>query len=244
MGLVLLALVPGVIAMTWYFGWGILINLALAISSAVIAEAAVLKLRGRSPGPVLIDLSAVVTGWLLALALPALYLGTFAWRTPVVRREAGKLIRYVHLGTGNYHHASTNVYTDYGYLSSSQRLGEDVHKLFLQLTSLTEASGLQRMYASPFTLFDALIAKIQRERDNAQAGKDARIVAKINSLNEPQLIDALYEASQAGVKIDLIIRGICCLRPGIKGVSAYVVMLLVLFVRPEGLIPQTYQKKV
>jgi polyphosphate kinase len=137
----------------------------------------------------------------------------------VVRREEGRLVRYVHLGTGNYHHATTSVYTDYGYLSSSQRLGEDVHKLFLQLTSLTEASDLKRMLASPFTLFDALISKIHRERDNAKAGKDARIIAKINSLNETKMIDALYEASQAGVKIDLIVRGICSLRPGIKGLS-------------------------
>jgi polyphosphate kinase len=137
----------------------------------------------------------------------------------VVRREDGKLVRYVHLGTGNYHHATTNVYTDYGYLSSSQRLGEDVHKLFLQLTSLTEAVGMTRMLASPFSLFPALMEKIKRETKNAKAGKDARIIVKINSLNELQLIDALYEASQAGVKIDLIIRGICSLRPGIKGLS-------------------------
>ncbi len=137
----------------------------------------------------------------------------------VVRREEGRLVRYVHLGTGNYHHATTSVYTDYGYLSSSQRLGEDVHKLFLQLTSLTEASGLKRMYASPFSLFDAIIAKIRRETEHARAGKDARIVAKINSLNETQIIDALYEASQAGVRIDLIVRGICSLRPGVAGLS-------------------------
>ena len=137
----------------------------------------------------------------------------------VVRREEDKLVRYVHLGTGNYHHATTSVYTDYGYLSSSQRLGEDVHKLFLQLTSLTEASGLKRMYASPFSLFDAMIEKIKRETEHAKAGKEARIVAKINSLNETQIIDALYEASQAGVKIDLIVRGICSLRPGVKDLS-------------------------
>ncbi len=137
----------------------------------------------------------------------------------VVRREAGRLIRYVHLGTGNYHHATTSVYTDYGYLSSSQRLGEDVHKLFLQLTSLTEASDMTRMLASPFSLFDALIDKIKREIQHVEAGKDARIIAKMNSLNEPQLIDALYAASQAGVKIDLIVRGICSLRPGVKGLS-------------------------
>jgi len=137
----------------------------------------------------------------------------------VVRRESGKLVRYVHLGTGNYHHATTSIYTDYGYLSSSQRLGEDVHKLFLQLTSLTEASDMTRMLASPFSLFDALIDKISRETRHAEAGKDARVVAKINSLNEPQLINALYEASQAGVKVDLIVRGICSLRPGVKGLS-------------------------
>ncbi len=135
----------------------------------------------------------------------------------IVRRENDKLVRYVHLGTGNYHHATTSVYTDYGYLSSSVRLGEDVHKLFLQLTSLTEAVGMTRMLASPFSLFDALMAKIKRETENAEAGKDARIIAKLNSLNEPQLIDALYAASQAGVKIDLIVRGICALRPGVKG---------------------------
>ncbi|MGI9234104.1 MAG: polyphosphate kinase 1 [Woeseiaceae bacterium] len=137
----------------------------------------------------------------------------------VVRREEGQLVRYVHLGTGNYHHATTSIYTDYGYLSSSQRLGQDVHKLFLQLTSLTEAVGMTRMLASPFSLFDALIDKINREIEHAGAGKDARIVAKINSLNEPKLIDALYAASQAGVKIDLIVRGICSLRPGIKRLS-------------------------
>ena len=144
---------------------------------------------------------------------------THAKMTLVVRREDDKLKRYVHLGTGNYHHATTSVYTDYGYLSSSQKLGEDVHKLFLQLTSLTEASGMTRMLASPFSLFDALIEKIGRETSNAQAGQKARIIAKVNSLNEAKIIDALYTASQAGVEIDLIVRGICSLRPGVKGLS-------------------------
>ncbi len=139
--------------------------------------------------------------------------------TLVVRRRDGKLVRYVHLGTGNYHHATSSVYTDYGYLSSSKRLGTDVHKLFLQLTSLTRADDMTRMLASPFSLFDALLEKIRRETTNAKAGKEARIIAKVNALNEPQLIDALYEASQAGVQIDLILRGICSLRPGIKGLS-------------------------
>jgi polyphosphate kinase len=137
----------------------------------------------------------------------------------IVRREAGRLVRYVHLGTGNYHHATTRQYTDYGYMSSSQRLGEDVHKMFMQLTSLTEASDLNRMLASPFSLYPALLDKINREADNASAGRPARIVAKINALTEPGIVDALYAASQAGVRIDLIVRGICSLRPGVPGLS-------------------------
>ncbi len=144
---------------------------------------------------------------------------THAKMTLVVRRESGKLVRYVHLGTGNYHHATTRIYTDYGYMSASQRLGEDVHKVFMQLTSLTQVNNLSRMLTSPFSLFEALLAKIKREARNARAGKDARIIAKINSLNEPQLIDALYDASAAGVQIDLIVRGICSLRPGVPGLS-------------------------
>ena len=144
---------------------------------------------------------------------------THAKMTLVVRRESGKLVRYVHLGTGNYHHATTRVYTDYGYMSSSRRLGEDVHQVFMQLTSLTESSDMSRMLAAPFNLYPSLLKKIAREAENAKAGKPARIIAKINSLNEQGIIDALYEASQAGVKIDLIVRGICSLRPGVPGLS-------------------------
>jgi len=139
--------------------------------------------------------------------------------TLVVRRESDKLVRYVHLGTGNYHHATTRVYTDYGYMSSSRRLGEDVHQLFMQLTSLTESSDMSRMMAAPFNLYSSLLEKIEREAQNARDGKKARVIAKINSLNEQGMINALYEASQAGVKIDLIVRGICSLRPGVPGLS-------------------------
>jgi polyphosphate kinase len=144
---------------------------------------------------------------------------THSKMTLVVRRENDKLVRYVHLGTGNYHHATTHVYTDYGYMSSSWRLGEDVHKVFMQLTSLTEAHDLTRMLTSPFTLYDALIEKIEREANIASAGGEGRIIAKVNSLNEPGLVDALYKASSAGVSIDLIVRGICTLRPGVPGLS-------------------------
>jgi polyphosphate kinase len=144
---------------------------------------------------------------------------THAKMTLVVRREAEKLVRYVHLGTGNYHHATTRVYTDYGYMSNSWRLGKDVHELFMQLTSLTESSDMSRMLAAPFNLYTSLLEKIAREAEHARSGKTARIIAKINALNEPGMIDALYAASQAGVKIDLIVRGICSLRPGVPGLS-------------------------
>jgi polyphosphate kinase len=144
---------------------------------------------------------------------------THAKMTLVVRREGDKLERYVHLGTGNYHHSTSRLYTDYGYLSSDPKLGEDVHKVFMQLTSLTEARDLKLMLTSPFNLFDAVIAKIERETEHARAGRDARIIAKVNSLNEPNVVNALYDASQAGVRIDLIVRGICSLRPGVLGLS-------------------------
>jgi polyphosphate kinase len=144
---------------------------------------------------------------------------THAKMSMVVRREPQGLIRYVHLGTGNYHPGTTRHYTDYGYMSSNQNLGEDVHKVFMQLTSLTTARDLVKVLTAPFDLFDALIAKIDREIAIAKDGHPAAIVAKINSLIEPQIIDKLYEASSAGVQIDLIVRGICGLRPGIPGLS-------------------------
>jgi polyphosphate kinase len=137
----------------------------------------------------------------------------------VVRREAGKLKRYVHLGTGNYHRGTTRIYTDYGYLSSNRNLGEDVHKVFMQITSLTEAENLVKIFTAPFHLFDELVMRIEREIEFAKAGKKAHIIVKINSLTEPKIIDALYKASSAGVKIDLIVRGICSLRPGVPGLS-------------------------
>jgi polyphosphate kinase len=144
---------------------------------------------------------------------------THAKMSMVVRREADGIRRYVHLGTGNYHPGTTRVYTDYGYLSSNRNLGEDVHKVFMQLTSLTAAKDLVKVMTAPFDLFDSLIAKIDREVEHVQAGGEGRIIAKVNSLIEPQFIDKLYEASSAGVQIDLIVRGICGLRPGIPGLS-------------------------
>lgn len=144
---------------------------------------------------------------------------THAKMALVVRREQGKLVRYVHLGTGNYHPGTARLYTDYGYLSCSRQLGEDVHKMFMQLTSLTAANDLHRILTAPFALFDELILRIDREIEHARVGRPARIVAKLNALTEPGIIDALYRASSAGVRIDLIVRGICSLRPGVRGLS-------------------------
>jgi polyphosphate kinase len=137
----------------------------------------------------------------------------------VVRRERGKLRRYCHLGTGNYHPNTARVYTDYGLFTCDQAVGEDLHELFLQLTSPTRVATMQKILQSPFTLHEGLLEKTRREMEFARQGKPARIVAKMNALIEPQIIQTLYQAAMAGVKIDLIVRGICALRPGIRGIS-------------------------
>jgi polyphosphate kinase len=137
----------------------------------------------------------------------------------VVRREQDRLRRYSHLGTGNYHPQTTRIYTDYGLFTCDEAIGEDLHELFLQLTSPTRAAQLQKILQSPFTLHEAMLQKTQRETEHALAGRPARIIAKLNALVEPQMIEALYRASMAGVRVDLIVRGICALRPGVPGVS-------------------------
>jgi polyphosphate kinase len=137
----------------------------------------------------------------------------------VVRREGRTLRRYVHLGTGNYHARTARLYTDYGLLSCDKAIGEDVNKLFHQLTGLGRAGKLKKLLQSPFTLHKGILNHIEKEISAASHGKKAWIIAKMNALVDPEIIAALYKASQAGVKIDLIIRGVCCLRPGIKDVS-------------------------
>jgi polyphosphate kinase len=144
---------------------------------------------------------------------------THAKVTLVVRREPGGIRRYCHLGTGNYHPKTARAYTDYGLFTCKDEIGQDVHELFLQLTSLTQTPKLNRLIQSPFGMHDAIIAKLAREADHGRAGRPARVIAKMNSLVEPQAIEALYRASCAGVKVDLIIRGVCALRPGVPGVS-------------------------
>ncbi len=144
---------------------------------------------------------------------------THAKMCMVVRREGRTLRRYVHLGTGNYHSRTARIYTDYGLFTCDKDIGLDVNRLFLQLTGLGKAGKLKKLLQSPFTLLKRMLDLIDREARYALDKKPARIILKMNALVDPDLIRALYAASQAGVKIDLIIRGICCLRPGIKGVS-------------------------
>ena len=137
----------------------------------------------------------------------------------VVRREGHKLKRYVHLGTGNYHAGNARLYSDYSLLTAQDGITEDVHKIFQELTGMGRAAKLREIHHAPFTLHPKFIYLIERERTHALAGKPAKIYLKANSLTDEQIIKALYEASQAGVEIKLIIRGMCCLRPGIPGVS-------------------------
>ncbi len=137
----------------------------------------------------------------------------------VVRREEGVLRRYAHLGTGNYHARTARLYTDFGLLTADETITADVGSLFTQITGLGKAGKLKRLWQAPFTLHSEVVAAINREAEQAAAGQPAAIVAKMNALLEPQVIAALYAASQAGVKIDLIIRGVCALRPGIAGLS-------------------------
>jgi len=141
----------------------------------------------------------------------------------IVRRvsQGGKMMlrRYAHLGTGNYHPRTARLYTDFGMMTANQEVCEDVHHVFQQLTGIGGELRLHRLWQAPFTLHPNLMEAIRFEAENARAGKKARIVAKMNALLEPTVIGALYEASQAGVKIDLIVRGVCALKPGVEDLS-------------------------
>jgi polyphosphate kinase len=146
-------------------------------------------------------------------------LKTHAKLTLVLRREGDGIRRYAHLGTGNYNPSTARVYTDIGLLTASPALTSDVARVFDFLTSLSRPARMERLLVAPFDALDRMLALIRREADHARAGRPARIVAKMNALVEPAVIEALYEASIAGVQVDLCVRGICCLRPGVPGVS-------------------------
>ncbi|MBI4755419.1 MAG: polyphosphate kinase 1 [Betaproteobacteria bacterium] len=150
--------------------------------------------------------------------------GVFGYKTHakmlmVVRREEQGLKRYVHLGTGNYHPRTARLYTDFGLLTANEEMCADVHDVFTQLTGLGKAGELHHLWQAPFTLHERIVAAIAAEAERARNGRPARIIAKMNSLVEPEVIRALYAASQSGVRIDLVVRGVCALRPGVPGLS-------------------------
>jgi len=137
----------------------------------------------------------------------------------VIRREGGRLQRYAHLGTGNYHARTARLYTDYGLLTCDDDLAADVQRMFQQLTTMGRGRQLNKIVQSPFTLHDTILGHIDAEIEHAEGGREAGITAKMNQLIDREVIEALYRASQAGVRVRLVVRGICTLRPGIEGVS-------------------------
>ena len=146
-------------------------------------------------------------------------LKTHAKMALVIRRESGKLRFYAHMGTGNYHPTTTKFYTDFGLLTANQAVAKEVNEVFISLTSLAKPRKLQHLWVAPFDLQRELVRAIRNEARIAREGGIGQIIAKMNSLLDESIIAALYEASQAGVKIELIVRGVCALRPGVSGLS-------------------------
>ena len=179
----------------------------------------VIELRARFDEKANIDLAYKLQEAAVHVVYGVVGYKTHAKMCLVLRREGKQLRNYVHLGTGNYHPKTAQIYTDYGLFSCDKELGEDVRRVFTQLTSLGKVTKLNKLIQSPFTLHSGLMEKIEREIRHAKAGKPAKIIIQVNAVVEPLAIQALYRASQAGVKIQMIVRGMCCLRPNIPGIS-------------------------
>jgi polyphosphate kinase len=179
----------------------------------------VIELRARFDEKANIDLASKLQEAAVHVVYGVVGYKTHAKMCLVLRREGKELRNYVHLGTGNYHPKTAQIYTDYGLFSCDKELGEDVRRVFAQLTSLGKVTKLNKLLQSPFTLHKGILEKIEREITHAKNGRPAKIIIQVNAIVEEQSIQALYRASQAGVEVKLIVRGICCLRPGIPGVS-------------------------
>jgi len=180
---------------------------------------AVIELRARFDEAANIDIASRLQQAGAHVVYGVVGYKTHAKMLMIVRREAGEIKRYVHLATGNYHTGTAKAYTDFGLISADQELGADIHQLFLQLTGVGTTTPLKHLVSAPFKLFKELKSLIDFEIQEAQAGRTARVVLKLNSVSDPAMIELLYQASCAGVIIDLIVRGICCLTPGLEGIS-------------------------
>ena len=192
-----------------------LVKAAMAGKSVTV----VIELRARFDEKENIDLAAKLQEAAVHVVYGVVGYKTHAKMCLILRKEGKVLRNYVHLGTGNYHPKTARLYTDYGLFSCNKELGEDVRRIFVQLTSLGKVAKLHKLLQSPFTLHKGLLSKIDREIQNKKEGKPAKIIIKVNAVVEEQLIQTLYKASQAGVEIKLIVRGVCCLRPGVEGIS-------------------------
>ncbi len=179
----------------------------------------VIELRARFDEKENIDLAAKLQEAAVHVVYGVVGYKTHAKMCLILKKEGKTLRNYVHIGTGNYHPQTAKLYTDYGLFTCNKEMGEDVRRVFVQLTSLGKMTKLHKLLQSPFTLHKGLLEKIEREIENKQSGRDAQIIIKVNAVDEEALIRALYRASQAGVKISLVVRGVCCLRPGVAGLS-------------------------
>ena len=180
---------------------------------------AIIELRARFDEAANIDIADRLQSAGVHIVYGVVNYKTHAKMMMIVRREGSLLKRYVHLGTGNYHTGTAKTYTDFSLLSADQLMGDDVHYIFQQLTGLGATQSLNKIKMAPFFLQSYLKERLAFEMQEAQAGRRAHVVMKLNSINDPLIITALYEASKAGVQIDLIVRGICCLKPQVLGIS-------------------------
>lgn len=180
---------------------------------------AVIELRARFDESANIELAARLQRAGIQVVYGVVGYKTHAKMLLIVRHEQGRLVRYAHLGTGNYHAGTAKLYTDFGLITADTDITEDVHQVFNQLTGLGKVLNLNSLLQAPFDLHRRCIKLIRQEISNAEAGKKARVRLRMNALVDQSLIEELYRASQAGVEVEILIRGICCLRPGVPGVS-------------------------